>query len=65
MQIYEYAVIYIPRDDEDKIIRDKCKVLVFPTSTLASDERTVTLVAAKRIPDEVNIDFVQVVVRPF
>ncbi len=41
MNLYEYAVLYVPEDDEGKVQRSECRVLVDPTTMLASDEKTV------------------------
>lgn len=65
MKLFEYAIIYVPSDADGNILRDQAKIVVNPTVMLASDERSVTLRAAKEITDDLIIDFVQVVVRPF
>lgn len=65
MRLFEYAIIYLPLDDDENIKRDEAKIVVKPTVALAHDERAVTLRAAKEIPDDLDLDFVQVVVRPF
>jgi len=65
MRLYEYAIIYVPTDDDGNVKRDECKVVLEPTVTLATDDRGVTLRAAKQNPDDLDVDFVQVVVRPF
>lgn len=65
MKLFEYAIIYVPLDDDENIRRDDARIVLEPKVTLAADERAVTLRAAKEIPDDLDLDFVQVVVRPF
>jgi len=65
MKLYEYAIIYVPEDADGNIVRADCKVLSGPSTLLAADEKSVTLKAAKEIPEDVELDYVQVLVRPF
>lgn len=65
MKLYEYAVIFVPMNSDGDVIKDECKIVVEPTVVLAADERTANLKAAREIPEDLDLDFVQVVVRPF
>jgi len=67
MQLFEYAVTYIPKNDDGSVNTEGCKILVTPTQILARDERSVerTAVLATAAIVDINQDFVQVLVRPF
>ena len=63
MKLYEYVVIYVPKDKE----KNKPKIAVDVTRILAADERTATMIASRAIPEEYmdKLDEVEVAVRPF
>jgi len=67
LELYEFAIVLQPKEDKDGNVSDPAKVLVMPTTVLASSPENATLMAAKQIPDENmdDLDRVTVVVRPF
>ena len=67
MELFEFAIILQPKEDKDGNVTEQGKVLVIPTTVLASSAENATLMAAKQIPDEQmdDLDRVTVVVRPF
>jgi hypothetical protein len=54
MNLYEYAVLYVPEDDDGKTLRSECRVLVEPTTMLASDEKTVAGMAWRAVPEVIE-----------
>lgn len=67
MQIYEYAAVYLPENDDGDFVKKDCRILIEPTTKLAEDAEKVRKQALREVQlagDE-DLDFVQVVVRPF
>ena len=70
-KLFQYAVLWHPKEDNKTAggttVTESSKILVEPTTVLASDEKSVGILAAKKIPDEYNeqLDQVEVLVRPF
>lgn len=69
-KLYEFAVLHHPTpekgpDGKDKAV--KSSIVVQPTSVLAGSPDEVSIMAAKKIPDDYNdkLDEVEIVVRPF
>ena len=69
MLLYEYAVILNEKRDKDGNISDPGKIVVEPTTILATDEAQAQLLAGRAIPQEYvsdgSLDRLVVVVRPF
>lgn len=65
MKLFEFAIIYVPEDKDGNVIKEEAKVVQAPQTVLAVDEKAVTLKAAKLIPEDLDLDFIQVLVRPF
>ena len=67
MKLFQYAVIYVPKEEEGKKRSEKPKVVVDITSVLAADQQQATLLAARAIPEEYldRLDRLEVAVRPF
>lgn len=66
-QLYEYAVILQEKTDKDGEVTDEARVLVEPTTLLASEISEVNIVASRQIPEDQigNLERVTIVVRPF
>lgn len=62
MKLFEYAVIYVPKDE-----KKSPEVIVPITTVLAENEQEVTLIAARKIPESYAKKLTQceVAVRPF
>lgn len=66
MNLYEYAVIYVPLDDKGKPDKKNSKILVGPKTTLAATETSVRTVALREFTEpDLDLDAVKVLVRPF
>lgn len=65
MKLFEYAVIYLPEDEDGNVVKADARVVVPPTTKLATSDKVVAMQAAKEIPESLDLEFVQVVVRPF
>lgn len=65
MRLYEYAVIYLPRDDEGNTIKADCRILTQPTTMLAESEAAVKYAAIRGVENGLDADFVEVLVVPF
>lgn len=67
MQLYEYAVIYLPQNDDGTLNKAGVKILTAPSVKLSKNERTVENEAIREVTDDgtLNFEFVQVQVRPF
>ena len=68
--LYEYIVLYHPREKKDSdgnVIKQDSKLLVGISQLLASSDREVGMIAARKIPDEYldELEQVEVVVRSF
>lgn len=69
-KLFEYAVVYHPKEKKDAAgnVETKKSVLVQDiTRVLAGSDKEVAMLAAKSIPDEYNdkLDDVEIVIRPF
>jgi len=68
VRLYEYAVILNEKRDKEGEITDPARIVVDPTTILATDEAQAQLLAGRAIPDEYvdgKLDRLVVVVRPF
>lgn len=65
MQVFEYIVTNEPRDEKGEINTEQVTLLAGPTVKLARDEIAVKNAAIHDLGDDVNIDDVKVLVRPF
>ena len=67
MNLYIYAAIHRPVDDEGKIKVKECKLVIEPTNVLAASPEAVGMIAARALPNDVvdDIDNVEILVRPF
>ncbi len=67
MKIFEIAAIYVPTEDKETKTKEKAEIIVAPTSVLAKDQATASMLAARLVPDKFadRLDQVQVAVRPF
>lgn len=67
MQLFEYAVVYLPEDDAGNLVQENCKIVTEPKTTLAKRRDAVEKKAIQEIAAEtdLDLDFVQVLVRPF
>lgn len=68
--LFEYAIIYHPaqtKEDKDKGIDTKSILVQAPKTVLASNPESVSILAARDIPEEYTdrLDKVEIVVRPF
>jgi hypothetical protein len=68
-KLYTYAVLYHPKVVKDAAgneIQAKSRILVLPTSTIATTEAEIQIIASRSIPTEFldNLEQVEVVVRP-
>jgi hypothetical protein len=69
-KLFQYAVLWHPKEKkagESSLPEEKSKIVCEPTIVLAADEKSVGILAAKKIPDEYNdqLDQIEVLVRPF
>lgn len=69
-KLFEYAVLYHPKEKKDSNgnVEDQAsKLLVEPTRVVATDEKSVAIMASKKIPNEYDskLDLVEIIVRPF
>ena len=69
-KLFEYIILYHPKDKKDKDgndITEKTKLVRASKSFLGKDEREVSMVAAREIPDEYldDLERVEIVIRPF
>lgn len=69
-KLFEYAVLYHPREKKDaagNVEHQKSVIVTDVTRVLATSEKEVGMLAAKAIPDEYNdkLEDVEIVVRPF
>ena len=70
-KLYEYAIIHHPRPKKTKEGEDSSPVrsvlVKNPTTTLATDDKEVAILAARQIPEDLlnELDRVEIVVRPF
>jgi hypothetical protein len=67
MNLFEYCVIYKPKENDNKKQSELAKVIVPVTTILAENAQTVTLKAARQIPETYanKMDQCEVAVRPF
>ena len=65
-QLFNYAVIWNPTEKQAKE-GEKSKLVVAPTTLLAKDVNTASILVAKQIPDEYNeqLEQLQIVISPF
>lgn len=65
-KLYEYAVIYHPKHEKDKVNR-KSELLGEVTRVLAASDAEVSILAARSIPVEKldHLDDIEILVRPF
>lgn len=67
MNLFEYCVIYKPKTENKGKTADKARVIVPVKTVLAENAQTVTLQAAREIPEAfaTKMDQCEVAVRPF
>lgn len=66
MELFEYAVTYVPRNDAGDVIQDEVKILVNPTAVLTKSEAAVRKEAIAGLSDKtLNLEYVLVAVRSF
>ena len=68
-KLYTYAVLHHPKIVKDAAgneIQEKSTILVSPTSTIASTDAEIQIIAAQSIPKEYadKLEQVEIVVRP-
>jgi hypothetical protein len=68
-KLYTYAVLHHPKVVKDAAgneIQEKSTILVSPTSTIASTDAEIQIIAAQSIPKEYadKLEQVEIVVRP-
>lgn len=71
-RLFQYAVLWHPKEQNKNDLtagapQEKSKIVVEPTIVLAGDEKSVGMLAAKKIPDDYNdqLDQIEILVRPF
>ena len=66
-QLYEYAILLQEKRDKDGEVTEEAKVLVEPTTVLASDESQATVIAGRAIPEDQmdRLERITLAVRPF
>lgn len=66
-QIFEYAVVFQPKNEDETKEREKPKLVVDVTRVLASSQQEVTILASRSIPADYldRLDEVEIAVRPF
>ena len=71
-RLFQYAVLWHPKEDKQMaggttIPAESSKIITELTTVLAQDEKSVGILAAKKIPDEYNdsLDQIEILVRPF
>lgn len=67
LRLYQYAIILQPVEDEKGNTTDPGKLLIEPTTVLASSPGNAQTIAARSIPDDNmgDLDRITVAVRPF
>lgn len=65
MDLYEYAVLYLPTDDAGDVIKASAKVITAPSTILAKSRAAAEKEAIRGLDAELDVDFVRVLVRPF
>ena len=51
MKRYQYAILFNPKNDDDKKEREKSAILVQPTTIIANDDKSALILASRSIPD--------------
>ncbi len=70
-RLFQYAVLWHPKEKTNNntttIPEETSKIITELTTVLAQDEKSVGILAAKKIPDEYNdsLDQIEILVRPF
>jgi hypothetical protein len=62
--LYQYAAVFYPNEKQRKD-GQKAKVVVDPATVLAPSEAVARTTAARAIPADVDLDQVEIFVRPF
>jgi hypothetical protein len=69
-KLFEYIILYHPKNKKDKDgndVTEKTKLIGASKSFLGKDEREVSMVAAREIPEKYlhDLERVEIVIRPF
>ena len=69
-KLFQYAVLWHPKEHktgDTATSGETSKIVTELTTVLAQDEKSVGILAAKKIPDEYNecLDQIEIIVRPF
>lgn len=64
MTLFEVAMVYVPSEEERKDGKTE-ELILEPTPFLASDSQKAAMKAMKEVSGDVDLDRVQVLVRPF
>lgn len=64
MNLFEVAILWLPKDDKGKVKAKECEVLLFE-KFLAGSEQNAVMQAARQLDDGVDWSEVEVKVRPF
>jgi len=69
LKLYQYAILWHPKKNEkgeDKK-EEKTKLLIEPTTVLATNDQVAQMIAVKVIPDEYSdqLDQIDIAIRPF
>ena len=68
-RIYEYAVLFHPKPRKvgDETVTDKSEILVDVKRVVATDDKSVAILAAREIPTDYldKIEQVEIAIRPF
>jgi hypothetical protein len=67
---YEYIIVFYPiptKDEVERGVTPKAKLLIGPEGTMASNDREAGLIAARSIPEEYveKLEQIDVILRPF
>lgn len=63
MKLFQYALILRAKDKKPELVKSKQGFLI--TTTLSDDLEKAKVVAARDIPDDINLEEVEIAIRPF
>ena len=65
-KLFQYAILWHPNSSQQEK-GEVSKIIVEPTTILATEEKTVLMLASKEIPDKYNekLDQIEIAVRSF
>lgn len=66
-KLFQYAIIWHPTEKQIKEEGLKSKILVELTTVLSSDQQTASMLAATKIPTDMQneLDQIEIAIRPF